>query len=253
MIWWDTHCHVTDPRIEDVYAFITRSKRVGVEVIVVPSTDLEDAQKALKLSERFSLYFAAGVHPHETTTLSQETLETFERVLSHDRCVSVGEIGLDYHYVGAEKDSQTQIFFKMMELAVLKALPVILHTRDAEDDVLSVVTQFPSIIGVCHSYTGDVSLLGKFLDAGYYVSFNGMLTFKGSDHIRDLARFAPLDRIVLETDAPYLAPAPHRGKTNESAYIPLIATRLAEIKAVPMETVATQTSNNAACLFSLVL
>ena len=252
MRWWDTHCHVTDSRFEDLYSLLSRSKEAGVGTVIVPSTDLEDAKKALVLSETHNFYFAAGVHPHEATILLSETLDDFDRIFSHQQCVAVGEIGLDYHYAGIEEATQKKVFIQMMELASSMALPVILHTREAEADVLAVVTQFPSIRGVCHSYTGDVSLLRKYLDAGYDVSFNGMLTFKGSETVRELARFAPLDRILLETDAPYLAPTPYRGKINEPAYIPLIAKSLAEIKSIPLDTIASQTSNNAAHLFSRV-
>ncbi len=252
MRWWDTHCHVTDARFEDVYSLLAQSKAAGVGTVIVPSTDLEDAKKALVLSESHNLYFAAGVHPHEATILSSETLDGFDRILSHQQCVAVGEIGLDYHYEGIEKATQKKVLIQMMELAVLKRLPVILHTRDAEADVFATATEFPLVGGVCHSYTGEVSLLRKYLDAGYDVSFNGMLTFKGSENIRELARFAPLDRIVLETDAPYLAPTPHRGKMNEPANIPLIAKSLAEIKSIPLDTIASQTSHNAARLFSKV-
>lgn len=252
MRWWDTHCHVTDARFDDVCSLLSRSKEAGVGTLIVPSTDLEDAKKALVLSETYRLYFAAGVHPHEATILSSETLDGFDRILAHEQCVAVGEIGLDYHYEGIQKAIQAQVFVQMMELADQKNLPVILHTREAEADVYDVVTQFINVRGVCHSYTGDVSLLRKYLDAGYYISFNGILTFKGSKNIRDLALFAPLDRIVVETDAPYLAPTPHRGKINEPAYIPLIAKSLAEIKSVPLETIASQTSQNAARLFSKV-
>ena len=253
MMWWDTHCHLTDGRLSDTTGVLTNAQRSGVHSIIIPSTDLEDANKAAKLAQKHKLFFAAGVHPHEAShPLSSEMSEAFNGLLQQERCVAVGEVGLDYHYELAEKETQRNVFIVMIELAINHQLPVILHTRDAERDVFELISTYPSLQGVCHSYTGDVVLIGKFLDKGFFVSFNGMLTFKGSDNIRELARFVPLDRILLETDAPYLAPTPHRGKINEPAFIPVIANALAEIKGLPLDAIAKQTSENAATLFSRV-
>ena len=248
-MWWDTHCHYTDERLADISNHVKRAHLAGVDHIVIPSTDLEDAKQAAKLSELHQLFFAAGIHPHEAGLLSPDDIDSFAELMSLEHCVAVGEIGLDYHYMNQEKTYQKQVFESMMMLAQQKSLPVVLHTRSAEADVFDMVCQFPSIIGVCHSYTGEVQLLEKFLDKGYYVSFNGMITFPKSNNIRDLVKYAPMDRILLETDAPYLAPVPHRGKTNSPELIPIIGAALAEIKLLSIDRVAEQTSMNANQLF----
>jgi TatD DNase family protein len=249
-MWWDTHCHFTDPQLDSVHVHLDEARLLGVETIIVPSTDLEDAKFAAELSEAHPIFFAAGVHPHEADVLSKESLLEFQRLLHHERCVAIGEIGLDYYYAKQETLTQKRVFQSMLELADKNKLPVILHTRAAEKDVFEIVSRFPEILGVCHSFTGDIELLSKFLDQGFYVSFNGMITFSKGGNIRDLAQYAPLDRILIETDAPYLAPVPHRGETNVPAWIPIIGQKLAEIKGLPVQTIADQTSENALRLFS---
>jgi TatD DNase family protein len=252
-MWWDTHCHFTDDRLNDVPTLISQARQEGVTQIVVPSTSLADAYRAAALSEEHQLYFAAGIHPHDATILSDEQLTSFDSLIANPRCVAVGEIGLDYHYAIAEKSLQQQVFGSMLDLALRNNLPVVLHTRDAEEEVFDLVFKHKDLQGVCHSFTGEISTLGKFLDLGFYVSFNGMTTFPKSNNIRELAQFAPIDRILVETDAPYLAPVPHRGKTNVPAWIPLIGQMIAQIKLLPLEEVAEKTSNNAARLFQRVV
>lgn len=248
--WWDTHCHFTDERLQDVSGILSQARLADIGYIIVPSTSLSDAKKAAVLSETNGLLFAAGVHPHEAGSFLEKEIKEFEQLLMRENCVAVGEIGLDYHYEEGLKEEQMTTFVAMMELANSHNLPAILHTRDAENDVLSVVLRFTSVVGVCHSYTGSVTTLAKYLDAGYYVSFSGMLTFQKNDNIRKLVEYAPMDRILLETDAPYLAPVPHRGKTNMPAWIPIIGQAVADIKSLSLQEVAQQTSTNAAKLFS---
>lgn len=197
--------------------------------------------------------FTAGIHPHDAASFDPRTDIAALEALINDGAVAVGECGLDYHYDNSPRDLQRRAFAMQLELAKRFARPVVVHTRDADDDTAAMVREAGNegVIGVLHCYTGGIDLARTALDAGWYVSFSGIVTFRNWTR-DDVIRSVPDDRILVESDAPYLAPIPHRGKRNESAWVALTAARVADVRCVDQATLGRQTTDNARKLFGLV-
>ena len=277
----DTHCHLTDKKYgENIEEILERARSVGVEKIIAPSTSLEEAIQTVKLADKYrSVYCLVGVHP-EHVKEAVEVAELEKLIRSSRKVVGVGEIGLDFHYDKEKKtkDEQIELFKKQLELALKLELPVAIHTRDAKEETIKVFEelkernlQFPK--GVFHCWSGDQNFLKYVLDMGFYVSFCGNITYKTnlnlsdptseqsrlksrtvSDErplLRDLLKLVPLERLLLETDAPYLSPEPLRGRLNEPKNVKITAKFMAKILGLGVNALINQATKNSLCLFSL--
>ena len=242
----DAHAHLADERIlPQVDEVVERARAAGVAGIVTIATDADDAPVCLGLAERFpEVWSTAGIHPHAASTFSAETLGRVRGLLAHPRVVAVGETGLDYHYDFSPRGTQRESFAAHLELGRETGLPVIVHSREADDDLRAMLREGGAgTLGVLHSFSSGRLLLEEALALGWYASFSGMVTFKKFEGA-DFVRMVPADRILVETDTPYLAPLPHRGKTNEPAFVPHVARRAAEIRGEPVDELAARLVEN---------
>jgi TatD DNase family protein len=233
----DSHCHVNDPKFdEDRDAVLERALAAGVDTMVVID--------APEFAERHPFLFATlGVHPHEAANATEETFARIRDLAQHPKVIAIGEIGLDYHYDFSPRDVQRRVFDRQLEIAAEFHKPVVIHTREAWDDTLA---QMPSLPygGIMHCFTGTVEQAKQAVERGFHLGFGGVLTFPKAEELRTAARQTPDDRLLLETDCPYLAPVPHRGKRNEPAFVVETARRLAEVRGTSLEAIAALTTSN---------
>jgi TatD DNase family protein len=249
----DTHAHLDDRAFDkDRPALIARLHADGVGAVTVGAS-LESSREAVRLAERHHLIWATvGVHPHGAKYVTPEVLRELEELAKTPRVVAVGEIGLDYYRDLSPRDVQRSVFADQLDLAKRLELPVVLHNRQSTDDLVAILrVAGRSHRGVVHSFLGDAALAETFLSLGLYLGVGGPLTYPANEALRDAVRRAPLERLVLETDCPYLTPVPHRGQRNEPAYIELVAAEIARIRGNSIDDVARQTTVNARALFSL--
>lgn len=253
----DSHCHLdAESFAPDVEAVVERAAAAGVERIIVPAIDLGNAAAVLALADRFdAVYAAVGVHPNSATDWQDSWIDEIRALAHHPKVVAIGEIGLDYYWDKAPAEIQHRAFEQQLELAAELSLPVIIHNRESSADVIAMLAASPlngrERPGVLHSFSGDWATAEAALAMGFFLGFTGPLTYKKADELRAIAARVPLDRILIETDAPYLAPHPHRGKRNESAYVRLVAERLAEVRGLSLREVAAATTANALVLFAI--
>lgn len=233
----DTHCHLTYKLDEtgDPRAAILRARAAGVEYIICPTADPEDIPSAIKITEKYDNVFATiGIHPEHAGVRAADYIT--DEILSHPRVLGVGEIGLDYHEMsGDTRSAQIDLFESQLEMARRAGLPVAIHTRDAESDTAAILGEYADIRGVMHCFTSSWDLAKKMLDRGFYFSASGIITFKNAAEIRDTFAKIPADCIVVETDSPYCAPVPYRGKVCEPAFVVETARAVAAIKNIPFE------------------
>ena len=255
MVLIDTHAHIHDPRFDaDREAVIDRARSVGVEVMVTVGTDLENSRAAIALAEQHScVYATVGVHPHEVKGLASEALTELSALARHPRVVAYGEIGLDYYYDYSPRDLQRERLRDQLEIARSLDLPLVLHTRDAQEDTLAILAaEWKDRPGVFHCFTGDPTYATEALKLGFMVSFSGIVTFPKATELRRAVRVVPLDRLLVETDCPYLAPVPHRGQRNEPAYLPAVVKMIAtEKNPVSFADIARVSADNARHLFGI--
>lgn len=252
----DSHAHLDDRKFDDDRAqVIERAREAGVDTMLeICGTDIGEGSLDLgiKLAEDHPfIHGAIGVHPHEANLYGPELERKLLDLSGHTKVVGWGEIGLDYYYDHSPRDRQRQVFRRQVELALNRGLPLIIHTREAEDDTIDILRETGAEIGVIHCFTGTRRLAEAAIGMGFYLSFSGVLTFKTAGEIREVAGTCPLDKILIETDCPYLAPVPHRGKRNEPAFVIETAAKLAEIKDMSIADIARITSANFKRLFSL--
>lgn len=225
----DTHCHLTDKYDDGVDAVITRAKNLNVGAMICATAEGTDINNALKIADSYdNIFVTIGIHP-EHTDLNPYDFIT-DNILNHNRVVGVGEIGLDYHYNSQNRDVQIELFEKQIEIAIKHKLPVAIHTRDAENDTIEILKKHPDVCGVLHCFTSNWELAKFALNRGFYFSASGILTFKNSESVRETFSKIPNDKIVIETDSPYCAPVPYRGKICEPAFVIETAKCLAQIK-----------------------
>jgi len=249
----DTHCHLDfDQFEEDRDQVIVRAQSSGVKKIIIPAIDLVNCRKVLDLADRYDCVYAAiGVHPNSTSKWDDEWLAKLRAMASHETVVAIGEIRLDYYRDWSPQSLQQQAFEAQLDLADQLDLPVIIHNREADDHVLDHLIANGSLRGVLHSFSGSTKLASAALDIGFYLGFTGPITFKKANDLRDVARDVPLNRVLIETDAPYLAPQEFRGKRNEPGYVKYVAAKLAELNELSVEEVGNVTTGNACRLFNL--
>ncbi len=246
----DTHCHLNDPRFaEDLEEVVQRAVEWGVRRINVVGYDLPSSKRAVEIAGRFpEVWAVVGLHPYEAERYGEEDLSGIETLLAHPKVVAVGEIGLDYYRGPEDREAQRELFVRQIAIARAHALPVVLHVRDAFEDVVSVISDFPDVPFLFHSFSGDEKDMGRVVShQNWYVSFSGMLTFLS--HVRRAAAVSPKDRTLVETDAPYLAPVPKRGRRNEPAYVKFVLERLAEVWGMEREEAERLTDGNAGRFF----
>lgn len=257
MVFVDTHVHLDHERFaEDVQQVVERALEAGVLQMITIGSDMESSRRGIELAERFPPVFAAvGIHPHEASTAREADYDQLKEWASHPKVVAIGEIGLDYHYNFSEPEVQKEVFRRQLQLAQEVGLPVVVHSREAHQDVVALLEEAHargSLRAVLHSFTGTWEEAAYCLETlGVYISTGGMVTFKNTQAIREVMARVPADRLMLETDAPYLSPEPYRGKRNEPARIPIIAARLAAERGVEMGLLAEQTTANARRFFGL--
>ena len=244
----DTHCHLD--MVEDLDGALERMRAGGVERAVTIGVDRASSEWAVRAARSHNQIWATvGLHPHDAKDQSDELLSYIEQLAaSEDRVVGVGEAGLDYHYDNSPREQQREVFAKQVEIARRVGKALVIHSREAWDDTFAALADAPERV-VFHCFSGGAGEARRALDLGAYLSFAGVVTFKNAEALREAAALAPLDRIVVETDSPFLTPAPHRGKPNEPAYVSLVASAIAVVKGVSEDEVARATSENAARLF----
>jgi TatD DNase family protein len=251
----DTHTHLDDARYnDDREAVIARAREAGLEAFITIGCDLATSRSAVALADHYAFVYASvGVHPHEVKHIQEDWYDEFRYLAKSDKIVAYGEIGLDYHYNHSSPKEQRERFHEQIQLARDLKLPVIIHTREAQEDTITILKEEKAseIGGVFHCFSGDARLAKDALDLGFYLSFSGILTFPNAAMLRDIAQNTPLDRVLIETDCPYLTPVPYRGKRNEPAYVSQVAQQLASIHSLPLKDVAEQTSTNAKRLFKI--
>lgn len=245
----DAHCHLVGSHLEEqkIQATLERARIAGVGGFVAVGTDLEDSRKVLGLTQSTSAIRAClGVHPHEASTWNEDTGIILEDFLRDPNTAFVGETGLDWHYDLSPRDVQEAVFREHIRLAKRVRKPLMIHTRKAPEETLRILEEEGAreVQGIIHCFSEDLPFARRALDLGFYLSFSGILTFKNAEAIREVAAWAPLDRILVETDSPYLAPVPHRGKPNEPAFVTFVADQMAQIRGIAALELADQTTRN---------
>jgi len=250
MIFTDSHCHLTMANADDALA---HAREAGVGGFVVPATMLKDAPQAIAIAQRHDdVWAAVGFHPHEAKDCDDAAFAEIERLANEDRVVAIGEVGLDYHYMHSPREVQRSVLERHLDLAKRLGKPAIIHNRESTEEMVEILTGSDAG-GILHSFTESADVAKKLIDRGWFISFSGIVTFRSADALRDCARALPHDRVLIETDTPYLAPVPYRGRDNEPAYVIKIAEQLAALWALPIEEVAARTTANFEAAFGVTL
>ncbi len=246
----DSHCHLDDAQFDpDREAVIKRALEAGVELMLAigAGSGPPDLEAAIRLAEAHPrIYATVGVHPHDAAKARDESFARFEELLSHPKVVAAGEIGLDYHYDFSPREVQREVFARQMRIAREAAKPIVIHTREAWEDTLALIAREwdPAVGGIMHCFSRGPREAERVIEMGFYISFSGIVTFPKALQAQEAARSAPRDRLLVETDAPYLAPVPRRGKRNEPAFVAETARKLADLRGEPFERLAAATTEN---------
>lgn len=247
----DTHCHISEDDYDDIDLVIEHNEASGVDKMIVSGCEEKTINEAIELSKKYnSIYVTIGYHPDQVEVVDDKLLYKLELLLNTPKVVGIGEIGLDYHYGKENRDAQINLFRKQMKIAEKYHLPVVIHSRDATEDTISVLKEFPSVIGDIHCFSGSIETAKIYISLGYKIGIGGVVTFKNSK-LYKVVETIGITSILLETDAPYLAPVPFRGKINSSKYLPYIAKKVADTLNLSIDEVAKETSLNAIRLFDL--
>ena len=252
-MFFDTHAHYDDKAFDlDREELLAAMPEAGVELILIPGCDVESSRQALEIAQRHEHVCAAvGIHPEELAACREGDLARIAEMTENVRCVAVGEIGLDYYWDASRKEEQKELFIRQLELAVQRGLPVIVHDREAHGDCLEIVRRYPTLRGVFHCYSGSAEMAAELLRRGWYLGFDGPVTYKNARKAIEVLELCPLDRILLETDSPYLSPVPMRGRRNDSRNLRYIAQKIAEIKGMTEQELALAARDNGRRLFGI--
>jgi len=251
---FDSHCHLEMGEFDaDREAVLRRALAAGVRRVVTVGTTLEDAGKAVAVAEKYpGVYASVGIHPHDVRGIDAGTYDALKKLTASPKVVAFGEIGLDFFRNRSPRDIQLARFREQLDIAAGLNLPVIIHDRDAHEETLAILAGMPvGRGGIFHCFSGDRKMADRCLELGFYLSIPGTVTFPKAEMVRDVVRSVPLSRLLVETDAPYLAPNPHRGKRNEPAFVVATAAKVAEIKGLPISEVAAATTRNALSVFGI--
>ena len=248
----DTHAHID---MLEGYAeyYVAQAAENNVSKIIIPGIEAEGFPKIIEIAERFkNIFFELGLFPTEALKWNDNYPELIKKFAQNPKCAGIGEIGLDYHWDKSFIDKQKEVFIKQIEIANSLNLPITVHDRDAHEDVLEIIDKYNDGSEIIfHCFSGNVDFMKEITKRGYYLAIGGVVTFKKAEVLKEVAREVPLDKLLLETDAPYLAPVPFRGKENQPAYIKYTAEEIAKIKNIPVETIAEATTKNAEKVFRL--
>jgi len=263
---FDTHCHLDyiasnaeHPNGEEgtnPEKVLQRAAEAGVRFILNPSVSPKNFDAVIALAERFeNVYAAVAVHPTDVADIEADAnwLDGIEARLSHPKVVAIGETGLDYYWDTSKKELQQACFRQSLALGVKHDLPVIVHDRDAHEDIHAIVQEFPGVRGIMHCFSGDAAFAQRMMACGFYISFAGNVTFKNATNLHEAAKAVPLDRLLIETDSPFLSPMPHRGKPNEPARVRYVAEKIADLRGISVEAVAQASFENALRVYGLSL
>ncbi len=254
---FDTHVHYDDPAFdEDRDSLIASLEKSGIGNVVDIGASIDTTRKALELAHKYDfIYAAVGVHPSEVEELTEDSFELLREWSEDGRCVAIGEIGLDYHWPEPGRELQKKWFRRQLDLARQKQLPVVIHSRDAAKDTVDIMKEehAEEIGGVVHCFSYTKEIAKECLDMGFYIGVGGVVTFKNGKKLREVVEITPIEKILLETDCPYLAPEPYRGKRNSSLYLPYVVEEIAKIKNISPEEVIRITENNAKTMYNLHL
>jgi TatD DNase family protein len=235
----ETHCHLDYLKAEPLEEIRRKISEAGISKVITIGVDPLNLDKVKELSDSYEeIYYTQGIHPHDSKEATDLEFQKIAQRCSDRKMVAVGEIGLDYHYDNSPRDIQRSYFEKQLQIAVDHDLPVVIHTREAEEDTKSILKNFAPHLkrkGVVHSFTSSKDLAEFVLEEGFYLGFNGIITFKKADNVQEVVKITPPERILFETDSPFLTPVPHRGKENAPYYLPFIAARIAELKGMDLE------------------
>lgn len=253
---FDSHAHLNDERFdEDREELISSLQEKGVDLVVNPGACIKTSIESVELANKYDfIYSAVGVHPHDVGELDETAIDTLRQLATENKkVVAIGEIGLDYYYDNYPREVQKEWFIKQIELANELKLPIIIHDRDAHGDTFEIIKKYksPEIGCVLHCYSGNVELAREYVKMGCYISLSGTVTFKNNKKTKEVAREIPLDRLFIETDSPYMAPTPHRGKRNDPSLVQFVADTIAIEKGVSYETVCEATQENAKKFFGI--
>lgn len=251
---FDTHAHLYDKAFDRDRDEVLARTLEAVDYVVIPSENYETSQKAVRLAETYGpVYGAVGIHPHETKYASEEILQKIGDLAQLPKVKAIGEIGLDYHFFYSDKETQQKWFARQIELARDLDLPFLIHDREAHGDTLSILKKHKNsrMRGIMHCFSGSVETAEELMKLGFYISFAGPLVFPNSRRLKEAAREIPLDRLLIETDSPYLTPPPHRGERNEPANVIYVAEEIARLKGIPVETVVEETRKNGLSIYGI--
>ena len=250
-MYFDTHAHYDDEKFdENRDILIEEMHSNGVDYIINIGSDMESSVKSMELAKKYDfIYAAVGVHPHEVRDMTEADIERLREYSKYEKVVAIGEIGLDYYYDFSPRDKQRYWFERQLELAAELDLPVSIHSRDAAQETFDIIKNSRVRKGVIHAYSGSVEMARDYIDMGFYIGVGGVVTFKNAKKLIDVVRFAPVERILLETDSPYLSPVPLRGTVNNSQNLKYVADKIGEIKQISPEKVCEITSQNAKVIF----
>jgi TatD DNase family protein len=252
---FDTHAHLNAIQYEeDIVEVITRAVSENVTHIVVVGFDKDTIKRAMELTDQYDMIYAAvGWHPVDAIDMTEDDLKWIKELASHPKVVAIGEMGLDYYWDKSPKEIQKEVFRKQIQLAKEVQLPIIIHNRDATEDVVKILQEEDAseVGGIMHCFTGSLEVAKQCMDMNFYISFGGPVTFKNAKKPKEVATQIPMERLLIETDCPYLTPHPFRGKRNEPSYVKYVAEQIAELKGLSIEEVAKITSDNAKELFGI--
>ena len=254
MMFYDTHAHYDDGRFDsDRETLLPELYRQGIGLINTIGTDIPSARASIALAEQYPfIYAAVGGWPGNVGDMTEQDLEEYRAMASHEKVVAIGEIGLDYYYDDVPREIQKHWFDRQMALAEELSMPVVVHDRDAHGDCMDMVRKWAGrVTGVFHCFSGSAEMAAELTKLGWYVSFTGVVTFKNARRALEAVAAVPMDRIMIETDAPYMAPVPYRGRRNHSGYVPLVAEKIAEVKGMTLEEVAKITTENGKRFFRI--
>ena len=251
----DTHAHLFYPNFEgELDEIISRAKQNNVDYILVPATDIKTSEQVIDLTDKYEMvYGAVGIHPHDTKNWTSSLISKIEKLAKNKKIVAIGEIGLDYYYDFSPKEKQIEAFKSQIELALKLDLPVVIHNRDSDEDIMEIIRNYcgSGLKAQFHCFNGTLKDAMELVGMNYMISFTGNITFKKADNLRDILKHIPLENILLETDSPFMTPVPHRGKRNEPSYVKYIAEQIAELHKLRLIDVARITSFNAFRIFGI--
>jgi len=252
---FDTHCHINDTSYDvDRQAMLQRAFDAGVRVMMCPGTDIRTSAEAVAMSRQYTqVYAAVGIHPEDAASADSESFTQIRKWLETEKkIVAIGEVGLDYHWPEPSHEVQQKVFIEQVKLAVEYNIPIDIHDREAHGDTMNILRQYgKGLQGVFHCYSGSLEMAQELLKMGFYIGFTGTMVFPKSQKLKRIASEIPLDRILIETDCPYLTPPPFRGRRNEPAYVKYVAAELARLRGMKLEEIQKITFENGKCIFRI--